>query len=331
MVFGDAGYLELKMAEPSPIMLGASKLWRRITFSIKTFVVLSVLGAYPAMMVTSHAIDDRQVSLDQAMPWAVPEAGVAVTLIAREIRGPGWAADRAPWHPQAQLTAMPAWQSALAEALADHTAMSAALIAEAGAPDSDLEAAARLMRIDDDLYIEPRLAAAAEALARYDGRAARGLATRIQGGGALAEELRLFAGWAESSNMTLVAQSGDAAEWPATDSDIAAFYTAKARAHAAHELLFASARAEPKLMANATLRAEVRKVQDLWRRAATQKPLFVYNRGQDNLLMANHLTGMAYLMDEAAAASHALADALETPESSTYMAELAPREMASLP
>ncbi|MEO1100390.1 MAG: hypothetical protein AAFW65_00940 [Pseudomonadota bacterium] len=331
IVFGDAGYLELEMAEPSPLMVSASRLWRRSKLGAKVLAVCGLIGFYPAMMAHGHRINDAPVSLNHGLPWAAPEAGVAVTLIAREIYGPGWASDREAWHPQAHLRAMPAWQAGLANALSEHTALSASLLAVAGSPDSDLEAAVRLLRAETDLEMAPRLAAAAEALARYDGRAARNLAVSVRGEAALAAELRLFADWADRSKLALDDKAGSTEGWMATDGDVDAFYTAKARAHVAHELLGASARAEPKLMASAAMRAEIRKAELVWRKAATQQPLLVYNRGDDFLGMNSHLENMANIMEDAATTSRALADLLETPPESMYVAQVDPSLLTASP
>ncbi|MEL6472724.1 MAG: hypothetical protein AAFQ21_01470 [Pseudomonadota bacterium] len=331
IVYGDGEIHELVMAEPSPVMVGASNLWRRIKTTIKTGIVLSMVFGYPALMVKAHQIDDTPVALEVGLPWSAPEAGVSVTLIAREVRGTGWAADRADWRPQAQLVALPAWQSALASALSDHAALSASLAARGGVADPDLDMAARLLRPVADEPMEPRLTAAAEALSRYDGRKERDLAATVNGHGALAAELRLFADWAEASSIDLESRMGAAESWPASKDDVSSFYAAKARAHVAHEILNASARAEPKLMAQAALRAEVRRVQAHWRRAATQSPLFVYNGGDASFLLANHLTGMAFVMSEAATASRELADLLEDAHSEVYVAELSIGRDSTLP
>ena len=330
IIFGDAGYLELEMAEPSPIMVSASRIWRRVKLAAKASAVCGLLGFYPALMAQGHRINDAPVSLSQELPWASPESGVAVTLIAREIYGAGWASDREAWHPQAQLRAMPAWQGNIANALAEHTTLTASLLSISGARDSDLEAAARLLRMETDVDATPRLAAAAEALARYDGRTARGLAVSLGGDAALAAELRLFADWAERSRLELERQTGGEGVIP-RDDDVDAFYAAKARAHVARELLDASARAEPKLMANAALRAEIRKAEHIWRRAATQKPLMVYNGQTGFLGMTSHVEQMANLMEDAATASRELAELLETPSEAVYVAELDPSLLPSSP
>ncbi|MEL7454228.1 MAG: hypothetical protein AAGJ50_12740, partial [Pseudomonadota bacterium] len=153
---------------------------------VKAMKVLAVAGivlAYPLLTVTSHDIIDAPVDLSEGRHWSAPEAGVAATLITRELNGPGWAADRHRWHPQSRLIALPAWQAGLVAALADHGRLTLSLFE--GQRDQDLATAVRLLGRSDDGATEPRLGAAREALTRYDGRVAAGLAGRPQGLGAL--------------------------------------------------------------------------------------------------------------------------------------------------
>lgn len=323
IIYGDNGIIELEMAEPSPVMIAASRLWKRFVVTAKTATVISLMGFYPAMMATGHNIDDTPVSLDYANSWASPEAGVAMTLIAREIHGAGWAADRADWHPQSRLVAMPAWQTTMMNALSEHTLLTADLVRDAGYADNDLRAASRLMKVEDGLYSGPRLMAAAEALARYEGLASENLAYKVSGDAALIEELQLFAGWAGHSVDMLAPMIGESERIVAGDTDIEAFYKAKAYAHVAHQMLDASSRAESKLMSNAAMRANIRRAETAWRRAAEMKPVFVYNGDADNFGAPSHLETMSTLLKEARTATQDLVTLLQ--EASTneiYIAQL---------
>ena len=98
----------LDEAEPSPMMLTASEWWLRLKRVIQVAGLVLVLGFYPALVIGSHVINDDPIALSADRPWTSAETGTMVTLIGREIEGPGWAADRPGWHPQARLTGLPA-------------------------------------------------------------------------------------------------------------------------------------------------------------------------------------------------------------------------------
>ena len=299
-------------AEPSPIMLFFQRWWRRSILMLKVGVVVGAVLAYPVMTVMSHRIDDSDVLLATSQNWASPEAGVAINKIARELEGTGWAGDRASWHPQARLTAMPAWQKATADALAEHTRLLAVMSPVNGEPDADLTAAARLLHGMPGDDMRPRLTSAAEALNRFDTRAARGLAIQPDRLELLKAEARQFAGWAETDLTDLSTQiNRDVVEWPASRTDIVAFYGAKARAHVAREMLMATERSEPRLGRTPDVQAAMTRAKDAWGRAARMKPLIVSNQPGDGMLMANHLASMGFFLAEAKIASLALADALD--------------------
>ncbi len=311
-VLGQEELTLLDYAEPSQVMVFASRWWRRFKTMLKVSILVTLVGAYPAAIVASHHIDDSPIVLAQQDSWAVPHAGYAVTLIARELEGRGWSGDKANWHPQSRLTAMPAWQEAMANALAEHTELMATLGAEDGVADPDLAAAARLLPVLDSQDMRPRLTAAAEALNRYDGRVARGLADRPDPATSLSAQAGLFASWAEDSRAALSAQiNRDVTEWPAGRADIIAFYRAKAKAHIAHQMLSAAILASPSLTRDAELNAAMRRAESVWARAASEKPLIVSNQN-GNSIFSNHLASMAYNMVEAAEVTKALKASIET-------------------
>ncbi|KCZ90787.1 hypothetical protein [Hyphomonas johnsonii] len=300
-------------AEPSPIMLFFQRWWRRSITMLKVGVVVGAVVAYPVMTVMSHRIDDSDVVLPPSQNWASAESGVAINKIARELEGTGWAGDRASWHPQARLTAMPAWQKATADALAEHARLMSVIAATGETPDPDLTAASRLLHGMPGDDMRPRLTSAAEALNRFDTRAARGLAVLPSRPDLLKAESRLFAGWAETDLTDLTTQiNRDVVEWPASRSDIIAFYGAKARAHVAREMLMVAERNAPRLTRDPAVQDALTKARDAWGRAARMKPLIVSNQPGDGMLMANHLASMGFYLTEANRASLALADALDT-------------------
>ena len=314
-VLGSDHLVTFDYAEPSPIMLFAQRWWRRTVTLLKVGVVVGAVAAYPIMTVASNRIDDSAIEIT-GQNWTLPEVGVSIVKIARELEGAGWAGDRANWHPQARLTAMPAWQSATAEALSRHTSMLADLTAQGEEVDSDLKAAARLLSGVEGEDMRPRLTAAAEALNRYDSRAGRGLAATPDKLAKLQAQAVLFAEWAEADRIDLSVQiNQDIVEWPASRTDIETFYGAKARAHVAQQMLVAARLSEPRLARLPAVSAAFDRAELAWGRAAQMKPLVVSNQSGDGPFMANHLASIGFHLGEAQDASRNLADLLgDVPE-----------------
>ncbi|CAN0452694.1 unnamed protein product, partial [Scytosiphon promiscuus] len=163
---------------------------------------------------------------------------------------------------------MPAWQRATADALSQHTALLADLTVKDGDVDSDLKAAARLLKGVEGEDMRPRLTAAAEALNRYDSRAGRGLAATPDKVVKLAAEATLFANWAGADRIDLSVQvNQDVVEWPASRVDIETFYGAKARAHLAQQMLAAERTAEPRLARLPSVSTAFDRAELAWSRA----------------------------------------------------------------
>jgi len=310
-VIGADKNLDLHDASPSPIMTLSKAVWRGVKILGVGVIILSIAGAYPAMRWAAHDIDASLVELDAPSGWAAPVAGVAITLIAREVEGPGWTGDRGSWRPAARLTAQPAWQAGLSDALADFAQLSASLAAKDSRTDPDLEAASRLLRPVSHEAMTPRLVAAAEAFARYNGRVDRGLAGQVDTRADIAQTVKLLAGWAESSHSEVALLVGDPEAWPAGKPAVRAFYRARARAHVANNLLLAMAEHPAGIMETAALRAQYREARALWQRVAAQAPLFVSNQEGDGLFLPNHLAAMAWHLEEAETATRLLASLLE--------------------
>ncbi len=305
-VLEPARHVELEYAEPSPVMGVMSRAWRRLIFLLKAAILIALIGAYPAMTVASHQIDDTPIEFADGYEWSVGEVGKTVTLIARILEGPGWAGDQAGWHPQARLTAMPAWQEGVAESAADYTRL---LAVQTG--NEDVAAAARLLTPEPEAMGD-RLTAAAEILANYDARVESGHADAPAGAKALKQKIDLTIGWAEDSRSSLAVLARTPAAWPASYDDIRSYYRAKARAHVAHELLSASLAAQNEAIIARGLTETKTEALALWRKAAVQRPLLVSNQTGDGVL-GSHLTSMAFLMDEARAATIVLSEGLAKP------------------
>lgn len=307
-------YISLDHAEPSPIMLGFQRGWKWTVGLIKLSLVIGVLGAYPAAVVLSSQIDDTPVVFPPDQSWSVSGVGVAVHKLARELAGSGWAADREAWHPQARLTALPAWQEATAAGLSEHVKLLSDVAANAEGPDGDLAAASRLLMAVPGEDMRPRLTAAAEALNRYDTRASRGLAIRPAPEDSLPLEMALFASWAGEDRAALSDRiNAEQSAWPASEEDISAFYAAKARSHLAHELIVAGKSRAYGLAGNTEVAVLLARAEAAWSRAAEIKPVFVSNQTGSGILLPNHLSSLAYYLVEAEEASAELARRIAPP------------------
>jgi hypothetical protein len=307
-------FISLENAQPSPIMIGFQKTWKGIVGLFRLALIVAVLGAYPAAVVVSSHIDDSPVVFPPNESWSVPGVGVAIHKVARELAGAGWASDRDSWHPQARLTALPAWQESTAAGLSEHVKLLSEVAATSDGPDGDLAAASRLLMAVPGEDMRPRLTAAAEALNRFDTRASRGLALRPAPEETLPLEMALFASWAEADLAALSDRiNAEQDAWPASKEDIAAFYAAKARAHLAHELILASKARAYGLTGDSQVAARLARAEASWKRAAEMKPVFVSNQDGSAALLPNHLASMAFYLFEAQEASAGLAGILAPP------------------
>ncbi|MGH1421695.1 MAG: hypothetical protein ACRBEQ_07745 [Hyphomonas sp.] len=303
--------VSLDYAEPHPLQLFMSRWWRRTKVMAKVGVVVAAVGIYPVMTVTSHRIDDRNIDVANQQYWTSPEVGVAINKIARELEVAGWAGDRANWHPQTRLTAMPAWQQATTDALAEYVGLQADLASVEGIADTDLLAASRLMQAAPNEDMRPRLTSAAEALNRYDTRLQRGLAKKVKAIDTLKVQTALFAAWAITDQQDLNTQVfASDVEFPASKRDITTFYGAKARAHVALEMIRAVHVRENALSAHSEVGPALRDAEAAWERAAKMRPLIVSNQPGDSALFSNHLATMSLYVGAAEEAMMALEAAL---------------------
>jgi hypothetical protein len=299
-------------AEPSPTMEALSRIWRRIINLFKLGLVLVLVGGYPAMIAMSHKTDSSAIVLSAAAPWYSNDTGTAMTLLGRELLVTGWAADRPWWHPQARLTALPAWQDGITGALSDYTLLASEHAArEPGAPDTDLLAAARLLVPSQEAEATPRLNAAAEALQSYEGRLSRGLAAQPKGLGVLLDELVLYKRWAIDGQTRLRTSVDRAEAWPASREDIEALYKTRAYAQVASQLIMSSLIQEPELVTTRTAQEARDRAIFAWRRAATFNPLFVSSQAGTGAVLADHPAAMMYYLSEIETATTQFIDALQ--------------------
>ncbi|MEO1641910.1 MAG: hypothetical protein AAFR74_01135, partial [Pseudomonadota bacterium] len=311
-----AAYLD--EAEPSLLMERASRWWQRLIFTLRFALVLALLGGYPLMMVLSHKVDSSPVPTPSEAVWNSPETAITLTLIGREETGAGWAMDQAWWHPQARLTALPAWQEGLTSALSDYILLTAQTVTPVDlAPDADLMAAGRLLAPVSDSPAEARMRAAAQALQRYDGRLSRSLAAAPVGIDAVQQELDLFIAWGIAAELDLRAASGSDDGWPASRADIETIYKARGQAHVAAELLNGSFIAEPTLTTSRDVAEAKENALIAWRKAANFNPLFVSSPGATEGFLSDHPATLAWYIAEAKEATIALKTALNAQAKST--------------
>ncbi len=287
-------------------------VWRRRAIkALKAAAVATAVGGYPALMIAAHEVHDAPLTIDETSgAWTSSQIAAVSALLDRELDGSGWAADAAEWRPIARLNAMPAWQEGIAQAAADFAALRARYLGG----DSDLRAAARLLDIQQDTAMAPRIYAAGEAFRRFDGRIGSGFADAPIGKDLLIADLRLVADWAGAARDELAQLVGQDEGWPASKEAVRAFYHAKARAYVAHALLAAAAGDHPELIVDPRIAPHYDRTLESFRRAAQQRPLFVDNRADGGFAASNHLAAMAFMSGETRAAAGLLADVLAAPE-----------------
>lgn len=312
LIGADISEAYLDDAEPSPTMEALSRIWRRIVGMFKLGLVLFLVGGYPGMTLLSHKVDSSAIVLSSAMPWYSNDIGTSMTLLGRELKVSGWANDRSWWHPQARLTALPAWQDGVTGALSDYTLLASEHAAlEPGAPDTDLLAAARLLVPSQEAEATPRLNAAAEALQSYEGRLSRGLAAQPKGLGVLLDELALYKRWATDSQTRLRSSVDRAEAWPASRADIEAIYSSRAYAHVASQLLMSSLIQEPDLVYTRTAGEARDRAIFAWRRAANFNPLVISSQAGTSSFLSDHPAAMMFYLTEVNTATTELIDALQ--------------------
>ena len=275
---------------------------------LKILTAAIIILSYPAMVVLGHQLDDSKVELGDNRHWTVSEIGVATTLIARELDGPGWVSDKHPWHPQSRLTALPAWQSGVLSALSDHGRLLLDILASER--DQDLIAAVRLLDTNEVHKTADRLLAATEAFARYDDRVAGGVTRAPNGPSALLARLDASTVWAarEYAKLADISNPGDG--WLPSQEAIATVYTAKAVAHVTFAMLAVATEQETAILGTFAGQEQTQDMLRKWNTAARMRPLFVSNHGSDSLTGTSHPAILALHLDQARLATQLLAQDL---------------------
>ena len=136
-------------------------------------LAIAMLGAYPTLMVLSHDLPDDLPDNIPRTVWADARVGAAIELIEAELADRGWMGTHPSWHPRAQLTAMPSFQEGMAETLTEFIRLRSRLAGTNDETDTDLRLAATLISQATSADAPDQLAAAMQALRRFDGLIAR--------------------------------------------------------------------------------------------------------------------------------------------------------------
>jgi hypothetical protein len=269
---------------------------------------LALIGAYPAMVVMASDVGDKLAPPADPAHATLAWVGGASQMMETQYGQLGWAHDAYPWSPMARLTAKPAYQQALADALGDLVSLKMAETG-AGAPvaaDADLSAASRLL---SSASTGVQMRAARDALVNYDRRVRRRGAEAEANPAQSGEELKLILSWAAASQSE-IGRAADRRGNPIDRDATIAVYTAKGRARVAAlalETMPWPALRQAENARNAALAA--------WRQAAEFHPLLVLNGDPDGSIIGNHPTSMGFALARAATATQDLLRFLQAPGS----------------
>ena len=168
------------------------RLWRRIIWGALSLLIVLAALSYPAAIVFGHKIPNKIPTDLPETVWADSRIGASIELIENELDQRGWVSARPGWHPQAYLTAMPAFQSGLTSVLSRFATLRAGLVTSAGGRDEDLTLAASLIAQAVGASAEDQLRAATQAMRRFDGLKARSVLDDETQSILLEGEIRLY-------------------------------------------------------------------------------------------------------------------------------------------
>lgn len=272
---------------------------QRVGFWLKTTAIVAAFGAYPAMVVAASDVGDGNLSgLVDRSQWAAPWTGGAAVLLQTHFDELGWAPDAQPWEPLARLTAKPAYQKAMAQSLGAAVALANSQAIADGRPDSDLEAAARLISGDASGV---QLRAARDALVNYDRRLKRRDVSLTSTSEQLMGQLALISGWAAQSQAGILASAASVGGNPMDEDATRAVYEAKGRAAVAFMLM--DALDWPQTPDAVAARAGA---LEAWKQVAEFHPVIVLNGDPDGSIFGNHPAAVGFLLTQAETATAAL-------------------------
>lgn len=271
--------------------------FQHVRFWFNTAVIVAAIGAYPAMVVASSDVGDRDIggAVNRA-DWTAPWVGGVSALMEKHFNELGWAADAPGWSPMARLTAKPAYQAAMAASLGDFTKLANAQAVTVNRADADLEAASRLV---SSASTGIQLQAARDALINYDRRLRRRDVSSVSTQSQVSEQLALLSSWAVTSQEEVAASAKSVGGSPIDEEATRAVYAAKGRAMVAFTIL--DSLQWPETPAGAKAREAALAA---WKSAAQFHPLIVLNGDPDGSLFGNHATSMGFLLGQAQKATN---------------------------
>jgi hypothetical protein len=278
--------------------------FQHVRFWFNATAIIALLGAYPALTIAGSDVGDRNFeNLINRAEWSSPLVGGVATLMEQHFDQLGWASDAEAWEPMARLTAKPAYQAAMADALGDVIRLANTQVIAAGHSDVDLDAAARLVK-EDSTGIQMR--AARDALVNYDRRLRRRDALTEMTQADVLGQVALLTGWAATSQQQLITSSASIGGSPMDEEATRAVYAAKGRAAVAFLALDAmkwSESADATKARNAAMAA--------WREVAKFHPLIVFNGDADGSVFGNHPAAISFLIGRAEVATQAFEAAVK--------------------
>ncbi|MAK59746.1 MAG: hypothetical protein CMK09_02085 [Ponticaulis sp.] len=273
------------------------RLWRKVIWGSLTLVILLAALAFPVSMVVSHNVPKAIPSDYPQTVWADSRIGAAIELIEDELEIRGWASARPNWHPQARLTAMPAYQSGLTSVLSRFANLRANLITSGSGRDEDLALASSLIAQAVGTSAENQLLAATQALRRFDGLKARSVLDDEIESTLLEGELQLYRQILSecTEDLSRIVRSDE--RGPFDLNRTATFYKTKGRILAIGALLHSS---EEDMTNQPGFRAAYASLLEALDLAFKPAPLFVSNPKPGSFSFGgNDVIQLAYLLNEA--------------------------------
>ncbi len=278
---------------------GVLKILRRYLIILTS---IAAILAYPVLILLANHIDDDLEFPDSInQNWSSPWAGVGTQLLLREANTYGWTPDAPVWSPAARLTAMPAYQLAIAHAVGDFAELVNQQMGEQA--DTSLNSVALLLSRD---VTANEIRAAGEALTSFDGGVRLRRYDDSISIAQYAQRLELFISWMRQSQTELSSVIENAKGQPFDLVAVEAVYRAKARAYVGHRFM-----SYMKMPAGLSIRNEIETTVSTLEKGAKFSPLFVMNAKPDSLLLASHPVSLYLQLNEAERALVNMAKAVE--------------------
>ncbi|MAT34094.1 MAG: hypothetical protein CMK06_02940 [Ponticaulis sp.] len=276
--------------------------WRILKWATLGVAIAALLLAYPVSIAVSHRLPSGIPSDLPEGVWADTRIGAAIELLETEMDDRGWASARHSWHPQARLTAMPAFQSGLTDVVSEFARRRAEL-ANASRPDRDLMLASGLLAQAISEEAESRIRAAIEAMRRFDGLKARAVLSDLSRDDLFAQEISLYSDLLNSSAEDLARMSRTGSRAPVSPARTEIYFRVLGRIYAIGALLKAS---EAISITEPGYRSAFAAAQTALSQALKPRPLIVSNPapgtfslGGDDVVVLAFLVGQTHTQLEA--------------------------------